>query len=433
VLELQDSTRRAMDQAKKYEETGETVKMIALYEKTLIFLEYQYGEHILGTWYRRRKNGDMIKELKIFTLRNMLTESYIQQFTTASSDSALVWAMETRAVLETRRGNSDDRSLFFEYMYTVETQLADIYEEKSQHQKALHHRQEALAAVRNEGPGYSLKLFVALKDMAALHALNHGKGIIYAEEAYNLVAVEYGPEHPTVQTAAMTLISVYLEAGRFAEGGDFARINYESLTQLNKVDKRKPTSFSLSLHSLPEMLAMAKTQVARAWLLTPPDQRIGGPEAAEEAETLAREASDIFMTNKSNHNFEDAMTTDLAMFYETLAEVMMARGNVSSEVESVLQRALSLSQDCRVGVVPRVKATTQRFACLGSLGKFYIQSSAKMSRGRARISDLEKALDAFNEMLRICTVLYGPSDNRVSDARQRIIFVQSLVCINGGV
>jgi hypothetical protein len=142
----------------------------------------------------------------------------------------------------------------------------------------------------------------------------------------------------------------------------------------------------------------------------------------------------MFMTNKSNHNFfKDAMTTDLAMLYETLADVMMARGNVSCEVESVLQGALSLSQYCRVGDVPRVKATTQRFACLGSLGKYYVQSSAKMLRGRARISDLEKALNAFNEMLKICTELYGPSDNRVSDAQQRITYVQSLVYFNGGV
>jgi tetratricopeptide (TPR) repeat protein len=245
VLELGDSTRRAMDLAMKYEEAGETVKTTAVYEKTLRFLEYQYGKHIPGTCYRQRKNGEMIKEWKLFTLRNKLTASFIQQFTAASSDTALVWAIETRGELETRRGNPDDRSLFFEFIYTVETQLADIYEEKSQHQKALHHRQEALAAARHEGPGYSLTLFVALKDMAALHALNNGKGIIYAEEAYNLVAVEYGPEHPTVQTVAMTLISVYLEAGRYAEAGDFARINYESLTQLNKVDDRKPTFISL--------------------------------------------------------------------------------------------------------------------------------------------------------------------------------------------
>jgi MYND finger len=108
LQELQDSIRMAADQAKRYEEAGENVKAAAVFEKVLISSEYQYGEHIPGTCFRQRKNGEMIKEWKLFTLRNMLTESYIQQRTAASSDTALVFAIETRAVLETRRDNPDD-------------------------------------------------------------------------------------------------------------------------------------------------------------------------------------------------------------------------------------------------------------------------------------------------------------------------------------
>jgi MYND finger len=100
LLELQDSIRMAADQAKRYEEAGENVNAAAVYEKILISSEYQFGEHIPGTYCRQRRNGDMIEEWKLFTLRNMLTESYIQQHTAASSDTALVFAIETRAMLQ---------------------------------------------------------------------------------------------------------------------------------------------------------------------------------------------------------------------------------------------------------------------------------------------------------------------------------------------
>jgi MYND finger len=411
LQELQVSIRMAADQAKRYEEAGENVKAAAVYEKILISSEYQFGDHIPGTCCRQRRNGDMIEEWKLFTLRNMLTESYIQQRTAASSDTALVFAIETRAILEARRGSSEDQPVFFQCIYAVEKHLGDIYELKSQHRKALHHRLEALAAAKLEGPGYSPNLFMALDDMATLHTtLKTGEGIGFAEQAYNLVVEEYGPDHSTVQNAAMTLIATYLDSDRFAEAGNFARINYELLSQSNNVED-----------SL--LIEVAKMQVSRAWLLTPPALRIDH-EAAEEAETLAREACDKFMANKKNKHSEDVLTTDLASSYVTLADVMMARGNLTSDVESVLIKALSLSQDCRVGVIPHVKSVKVRLCCLEKIGEYYVDSSATMSRRSAAVSQLEKALNTYKEMRRISTTLFGPWDNRVFHANERIGFVE---------
>jgi tetratricopeptide (TPR) repeat protein len=419
VLELQDYVERTVQQARRYEAVGEKVKAIALYEKTLISCEYQFGEHIRGTCYRRRKNGDRIKEWQLFSFRNMITESYIQQRTVASSDSALKWAIETRAALEARRGNSDDRSLFFAYLHAVETHLSDIYEAKADLQKALHHRQEALAAAKHDGPGFSQELFNTLNSLASLHTLlNTGEGITFSEEAYNIVVNEYGPEHIIAQTATMTLIGVYLEAGRFLDAGRFARINYEDLTR----SKTGPDK---------ELVAMSKMQVARAWLLTPPDQCTGGPAAAEEAETLAREACNELIIHKMT-GVEDTSNSNLASCYGTLADVMMARGDVSSDVESVLQRALSLSQSCRVGIVPLVKGIADRNCYLGLLGKFYVRSSATMSIPKEAVSELEKALYAYHEMHRICVALYDPSDDRVLNAQERITSVLSSICERGG-
>lgn len=91
-----------------------------------------------------------------------------------------------------------------------------------------------------------------------------------------------GPEHPKVQSVATTLIDCYVAMGNFVDAGRFARINYECLSDPNSKTDRKSDVF-----------ALAKKQLAGIWILTPADQRDQGPEVAEEAETLMREACDI--------------------------------------------------------------------------------------------------------------------------------------------
>jgi hypothetical protein len=256
-------------------------KSIDWVRENLIFTEYQYGDHIPGTCYRRRKDGDIVKKWGFFYLRIMLFDSYIQQRSETSSDSALVWAIETRVELETMTCDSEDLSAFYHFLYVVEKLLGDIYEFKAQHKKALQHRHKAIVAAKHEGSGYSTSLFNALNSMATLHvgtALKTGEGISFAEEAYNIAVEKFGPEHYIVQKATTTLIAVHLDKGSIAEAGDFARINYELLTQTGANTCRG-------------QVALAKMQLAKAWLLAPPDQQMEGLEAAERDACSAFEIS----------------------------------------------------------------------------------------------------------------------------------------------
>jgi hypothetical protein len=96
--------------------------------------------------------------------------------------------------------------------------------------------------------------------------------------------------------------------------------------------------------------------MARLWLRTPANQRVGRPEAAEEAETLARKGCDIL----------DSITPDdcsdppvfLSTSYATLGDVMMARGKTGSAVEKILLKAFSFTKECRKGEVPRLESST---------------------------------------------------------------------------
>jgi hypothetical protein len=223
------------------------------------------------------------------------------------------------------------------------------------------------------------------------------------------VVEKFGPEHFIVQKATTTLIAVHLDTGSIPEAGDFARINYELLTQT-------------TANTCRVQVALSKMQLAKAWLLAPPNQQSEGLEAAEEAETLARDACTAFEIGCSHRK-----STYFALFSIALADVMMTRGNISSDVERVLQKALSISQDCSVGVVPHDRSTQERQCCLEKSGEYYVRSSAALSPSSEVLSELEKALTAYTENLRICTALYDPTDKRLLDAIERLTFVQSLM------
>ena len=215
-----------------------------------------------------------------FTLRDLLTDCYLRQNTAAYYDIALSYATETRAQLEMKRSNDNNADMFFYIIRKANTKLGNILMTLNRFEEALFHAQEALAAARASKDSSYLILSLQNVSRICLMLLN-GLDIKNAEEAYNLASGQHGPEHPDVQGAANDLITSCLGMGNFADAERFARITYECLID--------PSRELVS----DESIAIGKTQLAKVWLYTPSEQRIGGPEVAEEAETLAREACDI--------------------------------------------------------------------------------------------------------------------------------------------
>jgi hypothetical protein len=206
--------------------------------------------------------------------------------------------------------------------------------------------EEALTAARHlEHLNDPSRLTDALSNVTIINSLLKSEEINKnAKEVYDLVAGQHGPEHPDVQDAAISVINSFFAMGNFVNAERFARINYETLSDPNKNIERK-------------VIAIGKIQLARAWLLPPTDQSIGGPEAAKEAETLAREACDVLENTERGVGFDDPITEYLAKSHGILAGVMMERGGRDSEVERTLLRALSLSKECRAAAVQRVPSS----------------------------------------------------------------------------
>jgi tetratricopeptide (TPR) repeat protein len=409
--ELNSFVMDAMDEASRFDPDDRTGRNISFLKGAVLYAEYQFGEQVPGECFRRLKNGVTFKnDWLLFTLRDSLTESYVKQNTVASFDTALGYATETRAQLEMRRSNDDDREMFFHNIYRVNTQLGHIFIYMIRYEEALCHMQEALTAAKHDGNENNEKpsnLIQALKNMSSISGLlKNGEGAKYAEEAYNLVSGQHGPEHPEVQEAATCLIDSCLEMRNFVDAERFARITYECLIDPNNTNIRKA-------------VAIGKMQLARVWLRTPPEQRIGGAEAAEEAEKLSRKACDIF-ENIGRGGFDHPITVCLSMSHATLAEVMMESGKTNSEVERTILRALSFTKECRVGVVPRVASSSHRYDLLQLLARLYFVLTLEVPTKCLDIKLLAKSKYAYEELVIIATALFSPDDDRLLDCIAKV-------------
>ena len=276
------------------------------------------------------------------------------------------------------------------------------------HEQALKHWQEALAAVRlreydNNSGMHPEYLISALVETAKAYGKNVGVAKS-AEEAYESVSAQYGPEHPEVQRVAATLIDCYVTMGNFVDAGRFCRINYECLSDPNsKTDHKGVES------------ALAKKQLAEIWFFAPADQRDQGPEAAEEAETLSREAG-VFENIDIGKRVDDYVAKLLSTGYSGLASVMIARGKKGSEVGKTTSRALSFTKKCRVGAVP----STARFIILQQLGKFYYNS---YSLDHVLT---EKANHAYEECVMMATALFSSDDHRLLESTLQLSYVNTI-------
>jgi MYND finger len=406
------------DKASNLDLSNREGKNINFLKTAVLFTEYHFAEPVPGENFHRLKNGAIFKnDWLLFNLRDLLAESYITQNSVAAFEIAMTYAVVTRAQLELRRSNDNDRKMFYHFIYRANSQLGHIYMNTMRNVEALYHMEEALAAARSgltDPEEESTNLIQALKSMADIHSLlKNGEAARHAEEAYIIVSGKHGPEHPDVQGAATYLIDSCVEMGNFVDAERFARINYECLIDPNNKGIRKA-------------VAIGKMQLARVWLLTPPDQRIGGAETAAEAERLAKEACEILDNIPRSDGFEDPITSCLSMAHGMLGEVMIERGSTSMDVEKTLLRALELTNNCRFGNVPRVEGSSHRYDLLRLLGNFYLSIASEDDASKII---LEKARDAFEETVMIAETIFTPEDPCLIDCVQKVRIIEELLLL----
>jgi hypothetical protein len=253
-------------------------------------------------------------------------------------------------------------------------------------------------------------LHVLLKLSSAHSAMNTGEATKYSEEAYNLASEMHGPEHPEVLSAATTLIKTYLGEDKYFDAERFARINYECLNDPNNVQYRNGA-----------LLVSGMIQLAKVWLLTPDEERIGGPEGAEEAERLVRDACSMIQKDESQ-------AYSLVYAYATLAEILMAQEKYTIEIEELVYKALAVISNANGAGDPlSVQISSCDRANLYQIqGKFHLDLSEDM-KGVERDVKLSQAKSAYEESIRLRLLHADETYSCLVMARETVASIDKLL------
>jgi hypothetical protein len=262
------------------EPQGKVKEYIVAMERYLAFFEHQYGVQVEGTWYCKRSNGDRVDNLPLITIRLSVARKYHM---VGDQENMLMHAKKARQMLE-HRDKSD--SSILSYLAQCEFMVSSSYSAKRQLDFAALHCEQSLMFARlikgekrlnNEYHALNLLAIIRQKQSRLLEAID------LAEQSYILISGAYGPVHPDVQEAASELIYCLIANCDYSRADDYARMNYENLTDpRNGMDQKGPE------------VAICMMQIADVWSKKAPTNDEEATFAlAEEAEDMARKSCSI--------------------------------------------------------------------------------------------------------------------------------------------
>jgi hypothetical protein len=110
------------------------------------------------------------------------------------------------------------------------------------------------------------------------------------------------------------------------------------------------------------------------------------------------------------------VNTCLLISYCLLVSVMKERGKENSDTEKVLLKALSSTKECRVGEVPRVESSRNRYKLLLALAEQYLVLGFDAPDNCLNIGYLNKAKYICEVAVIISTALYSSDDDKLLDS-----------------
>jgi tetratricopeptide (TPR) repeat protein len=217
---------------------------------------YQFGDRVLGKAYRERAfNGERIDNWRVEMY--ILIPLYYDSANLLGNDEALSamvrdnltfpyyekilellrpWStyLDVSSAGHNGRLDKDQINATMGFFSEIERNVARIHSGRNQFDLAENHCQQALIFAKLYEGKEELKtdlLCKALRESCELHTHqgNYDEALIFAEEAYNCVAIAYNPVHPEVQTAASMLILCLIFKGDFDHAETFAQMTLDSL------------------------------------------------------------------------------------------------------------------------------------------------------------------------------------------------------------
>jgi tetratricopeptide (TPR) repeat protein len=266
----------------------------------------------------------------------------------------------------------------------TEYNIALLYTRKSRFDEAENHCQRAISYARlYEGKDEKKTdlLCTAFRVYTNLR-ISQGKdadAVIYAEEAYNLVAVAYNPVHPKVQTAASTLIECLIHTGDLFNAERFAQATLDSLKDPGNGLNQESEEVADGYYILAKVIYQQKGNFVRA-------------------EMLVRESLRI---RSQLHCHDSAF---IGMIVGLLASILQSQGNLGHETREFYERTLAI--DTKHYGPDGINTAAANF----NLGLFYHKLVEMQEIAETRVDYLHLSLSNHKEALRIYTKILGPDN-----------------------
>jgi tetratricopeptide (TPR) repeat protein len=281
-----------------------------------------------------------------------------------------------------------NRTLF--HFSQTEWNIARVYIRRSQFDRAENHCQQALIFAKLYEGKEELKTDLVCKALQRSYELHRNQGnydeaLVFAEEAYNCVAIAYNPVHPEVQKAASTLIECLILKGDFDHAETFAQMTLDSLKDPGNGLDQQSEAVANGYYDLGSVINQKKGDYVKA-------------------EKLVRESLRI------RSRLCDAHHQYLGMSIGLLADILQAQGNLGSETEELYEQALVIH--IRNFGSEGVYTAVSNF----KLGNFHHRRAQVSQTAESKKGHLQLSESKYKESLRIYTVAFGPDHPRTIEA-----------------
>jgi tetratricopeptide (TPR) repeat protein len=213
------------------------------------------------------------------------------------------------------------------------------------------------------------------------HQENYAKASIFAEEAYNCVAITYNPVHPEVQKAASTLIECLIFKGDLDHAETFAQMTLDSLKDPGNGLDQQSDAVARGYYDLGNVINQQKGDYVKA-------------------EKLVRESLRIRSHLFDTHHERVGLSSGL------LGSILEAQGNLGIETQELHERALAI--DIRNYGLEGVNTAVSNH----NMGYFYYLRAEESQTAETKKGNLQLSESKYKELMRIYTKIYGPDNPR---------------------
>jgi tetratricopeptide (TPR) repeat protein len=389
---------------------------IRILKHLISYAEHQFGDRVVGRNYRERVDGDRIDNWRVEI--EILHHMY-QNMTLYNNDNSLgmtiadnlkfpyhekmlnvlgFWSSDfilDSANCRSNTLNKDKINYILMKSSSTEWKLGLIYMRRNQYDIANSLCQQSLSNARLFDGKEEKKVELLCEALRILGDVRCNQGrysdaIIFAEEAYNLVAIAYNPVHLEVQKAASTLIQALILNGDMYDARRFAEAALSSLKDpANGIDQESDEVAQGYYNFARSLIGGNSTLTAE-----------GNREVVlAKAEVLARESLRI----RTQLNDDGA---DTGVSVKLLAFILDSQYKQGDETTELYERILAI--DTKHGGPDGMNTAISNVA----LGDYYHRLAKGDRTSYARNEHQDISIRKYKEALRIFTKVFGPDNPR---------------------